>query len=137
MRINNEYPSKQEVIATAEKAIHKCGGYSFTGEDFRNLTLPCVYLFLDSEDKALYIGMSGSGITRPTQKNHRQPTARLQAHRILIYPCNSTKEAKHLETLLIKSFMPSLNFHRKNSTFSMRKVEIAKAISATYKQSLK
>lgn len=83
-------------------------GFSFTGEDFRAMAQPCVYLYLLGNE-ALYVGMSGNGISRASSRTHQSASVRQEADRILLYPCHSLKAARDVECILIKALKPKYN----------------------------
>jgi excinuclease UvrABC nuclease subunit len=91
-----------------ESCVVPESGQRFNGEDFRMLLKPCVYLFM-KDGSPLYIGMSKNGIARPAGANHRQFAAREECDEVLIYPCNSERDAKYLEELLICKTKPKYN----------------------------
>lgn len=87
-------------------------GQRFTGADFRMLTKPCVYIFLQ-DGSPLYIGMSRNGIGRPAQPGHAQADkARAECDEVLIYPCNNVRDAMYLEDLLICKTQPKYNHNK-------------------------
>lgn len=84
-------------------------GYEFTGDAFRDLCRPLVYLFLGRNDEPLYVGMTGTGIGRPANLRHHVSNARNHCYRVLIYPCKDVKAALKLELFLIRRLRPEYN----------------------------
>lgn len=84
-------------------------GASFKGDDFRLFCGPLVYLFM-FRGKILYAGMSGSGIGRPSGKNHHHADrARAICDEVLVWPCKSPEAARKLESLILNRAKPLLN----------------------------
>ena len=92
-----------------EALIIPDSGQSFKGDDFRKLCLPCVYMFMEN-GLPIYIGMSSSGISRPSQSAHRQwCLARKECDEVRIYPCKSVDAAVKLERILLCRTQPKHN----------------------------
>jgi hypothetical protein len=92
-----------------ESLVVETGGAEFTGETFRQLCGPGVYMFMLG-DLPLYVGMGGDLLQRCAQKAHRHAkTARAECNRVLIWPCQSEEKAKLLEELLICKLKPKYN----------------------------
>lgn len=92
-----------------ERYVIPNSGNQFTGDDFRLLCRPCVYLFM-LNGLPLYIGMSGIGIVRSAARNHHHADlARKECDQVLIYPCLSVDAAYSLEKLLIHVLSPKYN----------------------------
>ncbi len=87
------------------------GPMRFTGEEFRSLCGPLVYVFWQ-DTRALYVGMSSESISRPASRDHDQAGARSQCTEVLIFPTPSAEAANELELLLITALQPSLNKRR-------------------------
>ncbi len=98
---------KDILIDTVNKTVSG-KGISFKGEDFRQLSMPCVYIFL-RDSKALYIGMSGNGIGRPTGRHNQAVIAKKMCDEVIIYPTNSVEDANKLEDVLIGILRPEYN----------------------------
>jgi hypothetical protein len=84
-------------------------GYEFRTDDFLKLSGPIVYLFLDANDKPLYIGVSRNGVRRAADPDHHMAHVRQDSTSVLIYPCESIEKAGALERYLIGTLMPEYN----------------------------
>ena len=88
-------------------------GLEFSGENYRLLCGPGVYLFM-SETEALYVGMSKSVIARPFTFSHwKARKAQREATRFIIYPCRTVGDALDLETMFIERLHPKYNTKQK------------------------
>ena len=97
-------------------------GISFTGDDFRSLCWPCVYVLLKG-DTALYVGMSRNGMSRITAGLHKQADeARRKCDKVLIYPTVSVDAASRLERVLITGLRPQMNQRGALSSAKLRKL---------------
>jgi len=74
------------------------------GQALSALLSPLVYVFYEKEE-CLYVG-SGSSAGRPFSANHHKRSDLTRADRILLYPCESRKDAFVLEQSLIAKLKP-------------------------------
>lgn len=89
------------------------GGFRFEGRDFRRMCGPQVYMFL-LRDEVLYVGMSGAGMSRAGQRNHRQAArARDVCDEVLLWPTYDIDSARKMEALMVKSLLPRFNLRMK------------------------
>lgn len=101
--------NRDRFASVVSSLIVRDSGHRFTGEDFRSLLNPCVYLFM-LNGLPLYIGVSKHGITRASdQRHHMHFKARLECDEVLIYQCNSSSDALELETIMIRHLHPKYN----------------------------
>lgn len=88
-------------------------GIELTSKQFDLLRSPMVYLFLDKDDRPMYVGYSGLGISRPIDGRHHAVTAdrRNEYAKVLIYPFKPGEErkARDLEYMLIRDLQPEYN----------------------------
>jgi hypothetical protein len=92
-----------------EALVIKDAGQSFSGEDFRSLLRPCVYMFM-RENVPIYIGMSGNGLERVAGRSHHKAlNARQECDEVRIYPCVSVDAAYKLERILVGRTQPRYN----------------------------
>lgn len=90
-------------------------GQQFSGDDFRSLTKPGVYVFV-RENEILYVGVSHSLLSRASHGSHDQDDkARRECDKVLLYPCRNDECARTLESILIYAMKPKYNrtFHRR------------------------
>ena len=90
-----------------ETLIIPNSGQSFTGDDFRMLLKPIVYMFMKA-GLPLYVGMSRRGITRPSGAHH-VAKAREECDEVKIFPCINEGAAYRLEQILISRTNPLYN----------------------------
>ena len=83
-------------------------GLRFSGDVFRKLCQPCVYVVL-CDNAPLYIVMSRNGISRPARPDHHQVKAFNECDEVLIYPVETAQDAKRVERALIQYFQPQYN----------------------------
>lgn len=87
-------------------------GLEFTGEVFRSVRRPGVYLFLLGK-QALYIGVSKGVMSRAAYTRHKQAQqAASECDRVLIYPCEDMDAALRLESMLILALKPKYNVNK-------------------------
>lgn len=83
-------------------------GQKFSGQDFRDLLRPGVYVFFKA-GAPLYVGSSYSILQRAAYKDHNARTARQECDEVFLFPCVSREAAESLETYLIGRFRPRDN----------------------------
>ena len=86
-------------------------GQEFSGEDFRDLLRPGVYVFALGA-QALYVGASRGLIERAAGAHHHQRRAVSGADKVYLFPCATWKDALKLEAELIARLRPSINGRR-------------------------
>ena len=82
-------------------------GQSFTGDDFRSLRQPGVYVFMLGAE-CLYVGMATRLLGR-IGGNHHRKEAIAECDRVLLWPCVSKPAAARLEEILIAGLNPRYN----------------------------
>jgi hypothetical protein len=95
-----------------ERLTVRDAGQKFTGEDFRDLRRPGVYVFMLAGEP-LYIGMSSSLLGRIGGAHHFQQVAIEECDEVLLYPCANIKAADVLEEILIQRLKPKYNVRRR------------------------
>lgn len=109
-----------ELTMDIEPLLIDGAGQSFSGDDFRMLCRPCVYMFM-KDGLPLYIGMSSHGIQRVAQKAHRQAMlSRAECDEVKVHPCISVDAARQLETYLIRRMRPKYNVNVLNKDEAVR-----------------
>ena len=90
-------------------------GHRFTGDAFRELCGPMVYLF-SKNGKALYVGMSGNGLSRAACRRHAQADrARMECDEVMTWSCKDKASAKRLEEYLIHKLRPIFNQNKRTT----------------------
>jgi hypothetical protein len=93
---------------------------TLSAEEYDALHKPCVYLFWDDR-KCLYIGCSERGIARALTPDHNVRSllkeAGIKIFRTEIRWCDSLRDAKELEALLIERTYPVFNNTRPIPSF--------------------
>lgn len=86
------------------------GGIEFTGDVWRSLRRPCVYV-MSSDAEVLYVGMSSNGIERPFSPTHHalDYDRELAVDTIKVYPCHNMAAARRVERMLIVGLNPKWN----------------------------
>ena len=83
--------------------------YSLTGDTFKALQKPVVYMVL-GEDEILYVGQSQNGAGRPYAKNHHAiSTITEPIKEVHLYIPDHPGDLNLLEQYLIKEFKPKYN----------------------------
>jgi excinuclease UvrABC nuclease subunit len=85
---------------------------SFTPEQLRALTRPCVYTFV-KDGKPLYIGSSAVGLTRVASPTHHKRDIREHADEIVLEWCDNPWQARAFEEQRIKEHRPPFNGNRR------------------------
>jgi excinuclease UvrABC nuclease subunit len=106
MRKNQTFDDRVDVLCPLK-------GIEFTGDGFRMLCGPIVYLMLGKGETPLYIGMSRNGLSRTCDPKHGACEARSKCTSVLVYPCKDAKHAMQLEMFLIRKFNPEYNIQNK------------------------
>ena len=85
-------------------------GQRFTGEDFRNLRMPGVYVLLKG-DEVLYVGYGVSLLRRigTDRQEYARDSAIQACDQVLLYPCQSIGAARRVERILINQLQPRFN----------------------------
>lgn len=81
----------------------------FLGHHIRMWKSPMVYVLRDESNAAIYVGMSGAGISRPFTSDHHAIRNTNNGHRIEVYYCKTKSEARALESKLIRDLRPTRN----------------------------
>jgi hypothetical protein len=105
MRTPKTFDEKVDELCPAQ-------GVEFTGDGFRSLCGPIVYLLLWTDDKVLYVGRSINGLYRTCCPDHRALEARNICTKVLIYPCKDAEQSIRLELLLIRNLNPTYNIKK-------------------------
>ena len=93
--------------------IWKCvipdSGQQFSGEDFRRLRLPGVYILFNKRSP-LYVGYGASLLGRIGWRHHGQTNLAMEkCDEVLLFPCESKNAARRLEVILISQLKPPFN----------------------------
>ena len=83
-------------------------GARFTGEDFRSLCKPTVYMFLRNGEP-LYVGYSRQGLGRALNTHKQADKARQECDEVLTWPCRDVISAQQVERILIAHCRPVYN----------------------------
>lgn len=105
-------------IEDIEQWVIPGAGQQFTGDDFRSLREPGVYIFM-REGKALYVGKATRLLGRIGARHH-QAEAIYLCDQVLLYPCKSDSAALRLEELLITKLRPRFNAQKLNNSIKQR-----------------
>ena len=100
-------------------------GIEFTGDVWRALCLPCVYI-ASSETEVLYVGLSERGLQRPFGVGHHKltnPELRAEVATLKVYPCKSISAARKAERILIASLNPKWNDRQTLSSKYRNKID--------------
>jgi hypothetical protein len=106
------------------RLVQPNGGCEFTGDVFRMLSGPVVYLFL-CDRVPMYVGMSAHGLSRVNhfdRAGRKRDDAQARCDKVQVWPCRSAKCAKQLEAILIDQLKPQCNATGKSIRDSGRRL---------------
>ncbi len=128
-----ERQSVSDTLQSLESAIGTAPPFRqlWTIEQFKKARTPLVYIFWSDRSmaRALYVGQSSGGISRPTSANHHRAEICSSASTVEFIGCASAAEAFALEMKLIRLLKPDFNgvkMARQKS--SKHKAKIAKIV---------
>lgn len=111
-------PSSQSVVPVSEKQVSvseitPCHQFVLSGDDFRTLQSPAVYIYEDADGGALYLGSGTVGASRAFQISPHQQPLRLKAQqecsRVRFVLVLSLEALSSVERGLIHSLHPKYN----------------------------
>src|SRR5437899_3359733 len=95
-------------VQAARLAMPNAEQSSFTLDQLKALTRPCVYLFVKA-DEILYCGSSNRGALRFAGTDHAQSDVRELADEILVFWFKKEWHARNAEQSIIRKFKPRFN----------------------------
>ncbi len=106
----NELNLNREVFKKELKNLLKYREVRFRGRSLKNLSSPCVYIYLLCNEP-LYIGMSKIGLQRTLTPKQNISASKLieESDELIIYPMDTEIEARRAEKLLIRDLLPKYN----------------------------
>ena len=100
-------------------------GIEFTGDVWRSLCHPCVYVAAN-EERVLYVGLSQNGLARPFSRGHHKLRSSFHMHEVeslKVYPCRSIEAARAAERILIATLNPQWNDRQTLSSRYRNKID--------------
>lgn len=103
-------------------------------KDLELLRNPGVYLYLNDEDTAIYIGSSVSMLGRAS--SHKDKQELRASTKVLFIPCLSVDLARELESQLITDLRPLINKNNSVTDFA-RKTRLSPMSAPSYRKRLR